>query len=161
MLLVSMLVLVEKDAVLMCGEVVLPLLEAPPLNRRFTSSSSVPVQHQLAIRQTDLSQLKLPLHIHCTDIQSLCVLTAGGGWGALKPGSDLTLWEKQINLKCHGNSDCCWVTRTVLSWVTKWYKFLSISRVKVPLLWSLSLVEELEIETDLPNVIIMGKCLKN
>lgn len=120
MLLVSMLVLVERAPVLMCDEVGLALLEAPPLSRRFTSSSSVPAQHQLTIRQTDWSQLKSPLHIHCTDAQSLCVLTAGCGWGTLKPGSDLTLWEKQIILKCHGTSDSCLATGTMLSWVIKW-----------------------------------------
>lgn len=52
MLLVSTLVLLEGDPLLMCDEVVPTLLEAPPLNRRFTSSSSVPAQHQHD-RQTD------------------------------------------------------------------------------------------------------------
>lgn len=91
MLLVSMLVLLERDPVLMCDEVLLTPPEAPPLNRRFTSSSSVPAQQQLTIRPTDSSYLKSPLHVQCTEIQSLRVLTAGGGRGTLKPGSDLTL----------------------------------------------------------------------
>lgn len=54
MLLVSMLVLVVRAPVLMmCDELGLALLEAPPLSRRLTSSSSVPVQHQPTDSQTD------------------------------------------------------------------------------------------------------------
>lgn len=65
--------------------------------------------------------LNHPFHVNSTNIHSLWVLTAGGGRSTLKPGSDLTLWGK----KCHCHSDYARVTQTLLSRVTKWWRYLS------------------------------------